>query len=67
LDHVLGWPPLTEHIALHLGAADRLQSFQLLLRFDTFRGRNHIQAIYQAGDSVHDGERLCAIRDTLNK
>ena len=58
---------LTEQIALHLGAADRLQSFQSLLCLDTFRDRNHIQAIYQAGDSVHDGERLCAIRDILNK
>src|SRR5262249_3003974 len=58
---------LTEEIALHLGAADVLQRFHLLLGLDAFRGRHHVEALREAGDRMHDGERLGRARDVLNE
>jgi len=39
----------------------------LLLGLDPFRGRNHVEAFGKAGNGVHDGERLNAVREILDE
>ena len=61
LPDLTGRAGLAEEIALHLGAADRLQYFHLLARFHAFGSRGHVQAFREAGHRIHDRERLGAV------
>src|SRR5262245_25092523 len=60
-------PRVAEQITLHLGAADRLQRLHLLLGFHAFRGRRHVEAFCQSGDSIHDRKRFCTIGKILDE
>ena len=58
---------MAEEIALHLGAADRLQHVHLLLRLHALGRRGHIEAFGESGDGVDDRQRLGAIGEILNE
>lgn len=45
---------MAEQVTLHLGVADRLQNFHLLLRFHPFGRRRHVEALGEASDRVDD-------------